>query len=285
MICRACPRECGIDRVSGAGFCRVGEEFRVSRIAPHFWEEPCISGSCGSGAVFFSGCNLACVYCQNYEISRAQKGRVYSKTELICEIEKLLSQGVHNINLVSPSHYALQIATMLREMKLSVPVVYNCSGYESVESLKSLEGLVDVYLTDLKYLQSDIAKRYSKAENYPKIAKNAIYEMYRQVGDTQLNVDEVLQKGVVIRHLILPNNVENTLDVIDWVAENFKNKQVLFSLMAQYTPMPNVPEELSRSVSQEEYERVMNYFEWSGIERGYVQELSSSSADYIPEFY
>ncbi|MGE4354592.1 MAG: radical SAM protein [Oscillospiraceae bacterium] len=285
--CVQCPRACKVRRDAGQlGFCRVPENFMVSRVAPHFWEEPCISGEHGSGAIFFSGCNLGCVFCQNHVISRGGCGRPISEKALINEMLRLQDEGVHNINLVTPSHYALQLASALANGHLAIPVVWNSSAYDSVETLKALEGRVSIYLPDLKYLSPALSAKYSNAPDYPEVATAAIKEMYRQVGAPRFDDHGMLQSGLIVRHLILPGNVENTLDVIDWYSENFPGSTALFSLMAQYTPMPDMPyPELSRRITQEEYDRVMSYLSLSEIENGYVQERDAAGSEYIPEFY
>ena len=287
MKCLSCPRACGVEREAGSlGFCRVPNDFVISRAAPHYWEEPCISGSRGSGTIFFTGCNLGCVFCQNKDISRGGKGKMLTESQLITEMHALQDMGVHNINLVTPSHYAFQLAKALEKAKLTVPVVWNSSGYDSIEALKALEGLVQVYLPDMKYLSPQLAKKYSKAPDYPAVAAAAIAEMHRQVGKAEFDSEGIMQKGLIVRHLIMPGQVENTLDVIDWVSEKLPTDEVWFSLMAQYTPMPDMPyEELQRPISQEEYARIADYIAWSGIENGFFQEPEASSTEFIPEFY
>ncbi|MGI6028709.1 MAG: radical SAM protein [Candidatus Heteroscillospira sp.] len=288
MSCRACPRACGADRAAGqSGFCRVPEGYVISRAAPHFWEEPCISGLDGSGAIFFTGCNLGCVFCQNHDISRGGKGKAFTEDELIYEMRRLQDEeGVHNINLVTPSHYAFQLAKTLEKAGLSIPVVWNSSGYDSLDALRALDGLVQIWLPDLKYLSPALASRYSHAPDYPDTAVAAILEMYRQSGSPVLDENGIMRSGVVVRHLIMPGQIENTLDVIDWVDGTFPDGGVLFSLMAQYTPMPGMPyPELQRPVTREEYDRVISYLELSGIENGFVQDLSAAGEEYIPEFY
>lgn len=288
MSCRACPRACGAPRTGGKnGFCRVPAEYVISRSAPHFWEEPCISGLDGSGTIFFAGCNLGCVFCQNRDISRGGKGRIFTEDALIAEMHRLRDEeGVHNINLVTPSHYAFQLAATLEKAKMDIPVVWNSSGYDSLDALRALEGLVQIWLPDLKYLSPALGAKYAHAPDYPQVATAAIREMVRQAGNPELDEDGILRSGVIIRHLIMPGQVENTLDVIDWVDQNFPDGQVLFSLMAQYTPMPDMPfSKLRRPITQEEYDRVVSYLELSGIENGYVQDLSAAGEEYIPEFY
>lgn len=281
--CNICPRKCGVDRTEATGVCGVGDTLKIARAGAHFWEEPCISGYGGSGAVFFSGCNLKCVFCQNYEISSGCFGKEIT-VERLCEIyDELIYNGVHNINLVTPTHYVDKILKSL-EKPLSVPVVYNSSGYDSVDTLKKFHGKVQIYLPDLKYLNSDIAQKYSKASDYPEKSKAAIREMYRQVGEAVFDDEGIMEKGVIIRHLMLPGEIENTLDVIDWVADEFENK-VVFSLMSQFTPNKNCKElNLQSTVSEEEYRKAVDYMYLVGLENGYVQDFSSAKSEYTPPF-
>ena len=286
MICSLCPRNCKIDRSVKTGFCGVPEAAMVCRAAPHYGEEPCISGSRGSGAVFFAGCNLRCVFCQNHEISRGLAGEPVSVQGLRDIFLRLRDSGVHNINLVTPTHYTSVIIEALSGLELGIPVVWNSSGYESVETLQKLEGLVQVYMPDFKYAFSDLAAKYSAAPDYPRVALAAIREMYRQVGPFQMDDDGILQRGLLIRHLILPGAPENTLRVIDAVEDNFPAKNILFSLMSQYTPMP-VPEcfpELRQPVSPAEYDRCASYLDFSDIEFGYYQSPESATEEMIPDF-
>ena len=283
MICNICPRKCNKDRANSFGYCGSPEAFRIARAALHFWEEPCISGERGSGAVFFSGCNLKCVYCQNYEISRENKGVEVSESRLIEIFENLIEQGAQNINLVNPTHYAYQLAELLKKWKSPVPIVYNSSGYESVETLKMLEGLIDIYLPDFKYIRSDKAKRYSSAEDYPQIAMAALAEMNRQVGKVVFDGD-MMKKGMIIRHLILPQNTNSSLAVIDYVAENFP--EVYLSLMAQYVPCTDLADyvEINRRITLREYNKVADHAIDKGITKLFIQELSSADKKYIPPF-
>ena len=234
-ICRDCPRECGVWRSEkeAGGFCGCPALPRVVRAAPHYGEEPCISGTKGSGTIFFSGCNLRCVFCQNYEISRAPSGRQMDAAALRDLMLRLRDQGVHNINLVTPTHYSRVIAEALDGLELGIPVVWNSSGYESVETLKRLEGLVQVYMPDYKYADAEAARKYSNAPDYPAVAAAAISEMFRQTGPFVMDESGLLRSGVLIRHLILPGLDENTMDVIDFVADSFPAGSVLFSLMSQ----------------------------------------------------
>ena len=288
FTCNLCPRKCNIERKalthSGKGFCNMGENPVIARAALHFWEEPPISGTNGSGTVFFSGCNLKCVFCQNEDISSGCFGKEITVERLREIYFELIKQGAHNINLVTGTHFINAIAKSLEE-PLPVPVVYNCGGYESVNSLKLLENKVQIYLPDLKYVDDELAIKYSDAPDYFEIATNAIKEMYRQVGNCEFDEDGIMTKGVIIRHLILPNNLENTKRVIDWVKENFNDGEVLFSLMSQFTPNKTckIPE-LSRRLTQQEYDEIEDYLFLSGIEDGFMQELSSAKEEYIPPF-
>lgn len=284
--CRLCPRRCGAERDRSPGFCGVPAAPLVCRAAPHFGEEPCISGSRGSGAVFFAGCALGCVYCQNREISRGSAGVKLDVPALRDLFRRLADSGVHNLNLVTASHFSDTVAEALAGLRLEIPVVWNSSGYETVEQLRQLEGLVQVWLPDFKYADPMLAARYSAAPDYPQVALAAIQEMYRQAGPADLDGDGLLRRGVLIRHLILPGAAENTLRVIDAVEDHFPAQNILFSLMAQYTPMPGLDRwpELTRPVSREEYERCRSYLDFSEIEKGYVQELESAGTEQIPAF-
>lgn len=285
--CTLCPRQCGIDRTSGKlGFCGVPENPVVARAAPHFGEEPCISGERGSGAVFFTGCTLRCVFCQNYELSRGRQGKEITVARLRDIFLELQDQGVHNINLVTADHYTSAVRKALDGVNLRIPVIWNCSGYESVETLRTLEGLVQIYLPDLKYLDHTISKRYSAAPDYPDVATAAIREMVRQTGPFRYDSDGMLQKGVLIRHLILPEYGENSKRVIDWVSDSFEPDEVLFSLMSQYTPMGNLEQfpELREPVSPELDAEIYDYLMQSRIENGFYQDLESATGDMIPKF-
>lgn len=262
----------------------MGENPVIARADLHFWEEPPISAERGSGTIFFSGCNLQCIFCQNEKISRGKFGKEITIEELKKLYKELIDKGAHNINLVTPSHFVDAIIKSLDE-PLNVPVVYNCGGYESIEALKKLENKIQIYIPDLKYADNDLAKRYSKASDYFQIATSAIKEMYNQVGNYIIDDEGVMKKGVIIRHLILPGQLNNTKDVIDWVKESFKPGQVLFSLMSQFTPIPSCNiDSLSRRLTQEEYEEIEEYLYNSGIEDGFMQELSSASEEYVPPF-
>ncbi len=263
------------------------DEIYVSKAGLHFFEEPCISGTLGAGTVFFSGCNLSCVYCQNHKISSLGFGKKISAGRLREIFLELIEKGAHNIELVTPSHFADKIIPALSP-KLPVPVIYNCGGYESVNTLKKLEGLIDVYMPDFKYGLSECAKKYSGAEDYPEVVLETLEEMYRQVGDIVLDQNGLIKKGLIIRHLILPNNPLNTKAVILKLADFLKNKKALFSLMAQYTPMDSCDfskfPELKRPINKKEYESALSLARRFEHIDGYFQELSSSGEKYIPNF-
>lgn len=287
-ICRDCPRRCGAERedFSPGGFCRSPALPSVIRAAPHFGEEPCISGEKGSGAIFFTGCNLRCVFCQNREISRGGVGKILSVDGLRDLMLRLRDQGVHNINLVTPSHYLRAIAQALTGLELGIPVVWNSSGYDSAEGLKRLEGLVQIYMPDFKYYKNEPARRYSGAADYPQAAMAAIREMYRQTGPFVMGADGLLRSGLLIRHLILPGRELDAMDVIDFAAEEFPRGSVLFSLMSQYTPMPGLADfpELQGGVSAEVNDNLRFYMQRRGLEAGYWQEPGSATEEMIPDF-
>ncbi len=278
-----CPRKCGVNRNEKVGFCASPQNFRVARAALHYWEEPCISGKKGSGTVFFSGCNLKCVFCQNHEISLKNKGAEVSEDKLIGIFERLIASGAENINLVNPTHYALQLKALFSKWKCPVPVVYNCGGYESVETLKALEGIVDIYLPDFKYIRNDKAAKYSRAQDYPQTAQRAITEMLRQQPKCVFE-GGLVKKGVIIRHLILPGNTNSALEILDYCKNHFKGAYL--SLMAQYTPCGDLEKfpEINRKLTRREYEKVVSYAVQSGLNHAYVQELSSADENYIPPF-
>lgn len=284
--CRLCPRACGVDRTRGQrGFCGMGDQIVAARAALHFWEEPPISGEKGSGAVFFSGCSLGCDFCQNTQISHGKFGAALTTARLREIFEDLIAQGAHNINLVTATHFLPSILPAL-EPKLPVPVVYNCGGYESVETLRELEGKVDIYLPDLKYAEADLAERLSHAPDYFPVARAAIDEMVRQVGPCRFGPDGMLQRGVVIRHLILPGQVQNSLKVLDYIADHFPRGTVLLSLMAQYVPsgtVQNAPP-YDRPISEEEYRAVVDWLYMLGLEDGFLQERAAATDDYLPDF-
>ena len=290
-FCNVCPRSCKVDRKQSihekgrAGYCRSGILPIVSRAALHHWEEPCISGTRGAGTVFFAGCNLSCVYCQNYEISELMHGEEISVERLRQIYFELIAQGAHNIDLVTPTHFTHAIFQSLRE-PLPVPVVYNCGGYESVHTVAFLRKKIQCWLPDLKYSLREPAARYSDAPDYFEKATAAIEQMYRQTGPYEIGSDGILKKGVLIRHLILPGNLENTKGVLRYVAETFAPGQVLFSLMRQYVPWGRAAEfpEINRRLTEEEYNEAEACMEELGIVDGYTQEADSSDAVYIPAF-
>lgn len=283
MNCSICPRKCNADRSKALGFCRAPEKFKLARAALHYWEEPCISGKSGSGAVFFSGCNLRCAFCQNYEISRECKGVEISEKRLMEIFESLIEQGAENINLVNPTHYSHMLAKLLSRWKSPVPIVYNSSGYESVESLKELEGIIDIYLPDLKYIRADRAKRYSNAENYFQVASAAIKEMRRQTEDS-FDSNHMMKSGLIVRHLILPQNTNSSLEIIDWLCDNLPDTYV--SLMAQYVPCGDLSglDEIKRTITKREYKKVVDYALSKNMSKVFIQELSSATSDFIPKF-
>ena len=283
--CTLCPRRCGADRTAGKlGFCRMPAGIRAARAAAHYWEEPVISGSFGSGAVFFSGCTLGCAFCQNEKISHENFGKSLTSSQLRDIFLRLIDEGCQNINLVTPTHFLPDILPALQP-KLPVPVVYNCGGYESVETLRELEGLVDIYLPDLKYSDGKLAMKLSNAPDYPDIAAAAILEMYRQVGPAVIR-DEQMQRGLIVRHLILPGEIDNSLGVLDWLDTAFPQRDVLVSLMAQYVPMGRAASmpPYDRPISEREYDAVLSYLDLLGLTNGYTQDFSAASTEFIPPF-
>lgn len=287
MKCELCPRKCGVDRLVKSGFCRQSDKIRIARAALHFWEEPVISSAHGSGTVFFSGCTLKCVFCQNYEISQECKGYYVSEKELADIFLNLQNQGAHNINLVSPTPFVPSVISALDMVKgkLKIPVVCNCGGYERVETVKALENYVDVWLPDLKYFSDEAAKKYSGAENYFKTAIAAIDQMVKQTGKPVFGEDGTLKSGVLVRHLALPNMRHDSEKVIEALRERFSPDEILLSVMSQYTPMNRAAEfkELNRKVSTFEYNFVLDCAQKAGFD-GFSQERGSASQCYIPPF-
>lgn len=285
FTCAQCPRNCAAprDEMGGAGVCAMGERPRVARIALHFDEEPCISGTRGSGTVFFSGCALRCVYCQNDAISRGGFGKDISIERLRRGFADLIARGAHNVNLVNPTHFLHAVLRAL-DSPLSVPVVYNTGGYERVEALRALEGRVQVYLPDLKYVDEAPARRYSGAPDYFSVASRALIEMHRQVGNPRLDEEGIVQSGLIVRHLILPGCVGQSLKALSWIKANLPGAWV--SLMAQYIPCGRAAEypEIDRAITRAEYDRVVNHLFRLGLEDGYVQELEAADQKYIPPF-
>ena len=286
--CDICPHECKIDRSKQIGRCKATDKVKIALSSLHFFEEPCISGEKGSGTIFFSNCNLRCVYCQNHKISHDGYGKeitVERLAEIMLEQQK---NGANNINLVSPTIYSYQIKKAIilaKEAGLKIPIVYNSSGYEKVETLKELYGLIDVYLPDFKYADNMLAEKYSGIKDYSNICINAIKEMYRQVGKPELDENGIIKRGVIIRHLILPNNTKNTKRVIDIIKENF-NDNIYISVMAQYFPTYKAREisELNRKISKKEYEEIEEYIFEKDLKNGYMQELGEHEEEYVPEF-
>lgn len=285
MICDICPRRCHTERneTEGHGFCRMPAGIYAARAMLHHWEEPCLSGTNGAGCIFFTGCNLGCVYCQNGKISRDHFGKRISSERLRTMMEELIAQGAHCIDLVSPTHLAPWILPAL-EGKLPVPVVWNCGGYERVETLKSLEGKVQIYLPDFKYGIDETAKRLSFAEDYFASAAAAIDEMFRQVGPYQMDENGLLKSGVIVRHMVLPGALENTRRVIDYISTHFRKGDILFSLMSQYTPQKGAQGALARRLTGAEYRAAVAYMQNCGITEGFCQQLSSAKEEYTPIF-
>ncbi len=284
-LCNICPRECGIDRKITTGFCGEGDEIRVARYSLHQWEEPFISGEKGSGTVFFSGCSLRCAYCQNYVISHRHKGDTVSEKELMQIFDSLIEQGASNINLVTPTHFADKISHILREYRSPVPVVYNTSGYEKVDTLKMLEGLVDIYLPDLKYIDGEKSARYSLCPDYFEYASSAIKEMIRQTGEAVFDDKGMMKKGTVIRHLVLPKNTNQTIKIIDWLKDNVPLNTYI-SLMSQFTPVIHNDRypELNRRITPREYEKTVSYLYAAGFKNALVQDGESAKESFIPDF-
>ncbi len=285
--CSLCPRSCKAKRPDtgfGEGFCGLPALPGICRAEKHMWEEPNISGKQGSGTIFFSGCVLRCEFCQNSTISRSYCGKTVDENGLIELFRQLEEQKVHNINLVSPTPYYHIIAKALKKHKPSIPVICNTSGYEKVETLRALEGLIDIYLPDFKYSLPDVAKRYSAAEDYPTVALSAIKEMVRQTGLPLHNKEGMMERGVMIRHLILPNNRENSYGVLELIADNFP-PEIYISLMAQYFPTGNERHaELGRKITEEEYESISSYMLLLGLENGFVQQLEAADGGYVPDW-
>ena len=287
--CCLCPRECGVNRLEGKkGFCGVDAKVMVARAALHMWEEPCISGKEGSGAVFFSGCSLGCGFCQNRRISRGQCGKQITIEHLVDIFLNLQEQKANNINLVTAGQFLPQVAEALKRAKaqeLHIPVVYNSSGYEKTEMLNMLEGLVDIYLPDFKYMDPELAGKYSHAKDYPQVAKLALEEMVRQVGMPEFDSCGMMKRGVIVRHLLLPGHVKNSKNVLKYLYETYRDK-IYISMMNQYTPMPTMKDDpqLSRKVTDREYARLINYAISLGLNNGFIQEGETAKESFIPEF-
>ena len=288
ISCQLCPRMCQVNRHTGTGYCLMPDRIKVARAALHMWEEPCISGEHGSGAIFFSGCTLRCVFCQNYKIAAAAVGKYITVDGLADIMLRLQDKHANNINLVTPTHYALHIAqalTKARDNGLRIPVVYNTSAYENIETLKRLDGLVDIYLPDFKYMDSSLALKYSHAEDYPQKARAAIAEMVRQTGPCQFVEDGYIRRGTIVRHLILPGHTRNSLAVLKELHETYGN-DIFISVMNQYTPVfkQEKYQELNRKVTRREYEKVLDGAIALGIENGYFQDGETAKESFIPAF-
>lgn len=289
--CRICPRNCGIDRTSGGvGFCKSDEKIKIARADLHFWEEPCISGEKGSGTVFFSHCNMKCVFCQNYTISTQNSGKVITINEL-CNIFLMLQEkGANNINLVTPTHYVPQIITaldMAKKKGLSLPILYNSSGYESAETIKMLDGYIDIYMPDFKYFNNKYAKKYSSAPDYFNIASIALSEMVQQIGKCEFDSNGIMKKGIIVRHLMLPGLLFDSKKIIDYLYKTYKN-DIYISIMSQYTPLDTIPDsypELKRNLPNGHYDALVEYALNLGVENAFIQEGESAKESFIPEFY
>ena len=287
--CNICPHKCGINRIAGKiGRCKATDKVKIALASIHNFEEPCISGENGSGTVFFSHCNLNCVFCQNYEISQLGKGREISVEELAEIFIKQQNKKVHNINLVTPTMYIYQIIEAIKIAKskgLKIPIVYNSNGYENVEALKHLEGYIDIYLPDLKYSDDEIAYKYSNIKNYFENAVQAIKEMYNQVGTPIIDENGIMKKGLMIRHLVLPNQLQNSKNVLKWINDNM-DKKVFVSVMAQYFPIHKAKnfQEINRKLTKEEYNEIEQYLYTLDLENGYIQELGEHEEEYVPDF-
>lgn len=286
MLCNICPRKCNIDRKTAAGVCSVGEKIKVSRAALHFYEEPCISGENGSGTVFFSGCNLKCVYCQNYDISRGY-GKEISVNRLAEIFLELQQKGAENINLVTPDHYVFKIKEALdisHKNGLKIPIVYNTSGYCSKEALEILKDDIDIFLTDFKYISSDLAQKYSFSKDYPSVAKEALQQMFSQVGKCEFSSDGMMKKGIIVRHLCLPSYKEDTKQVIKYLYETYKD-DIIISIMNQFTPM-NLGKypEINRKLTDDEYDEIIDYALSLGVENAFIQEGDTADESFIPDF-
>ena len=280
--CKLCPQECGVNRSAGvAGYCRCPGVALVAKTMLHKWEEPALAGNGGSGALFFGGCTLGCVYCQNRAISKKPCGTPKTSRELREIMEDLIAQGAENIDLVTPTQYLPTILPAL-EPRLPVPVVYNCGGYERVETLRELEGKIDIYLPDLKYADNRLGRALSGAPDYFETATAAIREMVRQTGPVRWEGEKVVS-GTIVRHLILPGFVDNSLKVLDWLGENFRPGEILVSLMRQYTPMPGLPAPLDRKITEEEYDAVLSWMYLNDLE-GFTQEADAADSAFIPDF-
>lgn len=286
--CNLCPRLCGVDRTVKLGYCGCSDKIKVARAALHFWEEPCISGANGSGTVFFSGCTLRCCYCQNYEISSGCFGKEISVSRLAEIFLELQGKGAHNINLVTATQYIPQILSALDKVRgfLKIPVVYNCGGYERIETIKALKGYVDIFLPDLKYSSSELSQKYSGAADYFEVASKAITQMIVQTGGLEFDRDGIMQRGVIIRHLVIPGARKDSIKILNWINENLPKGKYLLSLMSQFTPVKQASKfkELGRRITSLEYNSVVDEALRLGLTNGFMQEKSSAKEEYTPPF-
>lgn len=287
--CRLCPRECGVDRTKGQrGFCGQTDKLNIGRASLHMWEEPCVSGEQGSGTVFFSGCTLGCVYCQNFQLSRGNEGVITDEDRLVNIFYELQEKGAANINLVTGEHFAVHIAHALekaRASKLKIPVVFNCGGYVKESTLEMLDGLVDVYLPDFKYMNPETARKYSLAPDYPSVAKAAIAKMVRNCPKVEFDENGMIKKGVIVRHLCLPGFVKESKEIIKYLYETYGNN-IYISIMSQYTPLENAVKypEINRKLKKSEYERILDYAVRIGVENAFIQDGASAKESFIPLF-
>ena len=287
--CKICPHNCNVNRLNGKiGRCKCTDKIKIALASVHNYEEPCISGINGSGTIFFSNCNMNCIYCQNYEISQLGKGKEISIKELADIFINQQEKGVNNINLVTPTMYAFQIIEAIKLAKkngLIIPIIYNTNGYEKIEKLKALQGYIDVYLPDLKYYSNKLSIKYSKVNNYFSVATEAIKEMYRQVGTPKFNEDGIIQRGIIIRHLVLPNHIQNSKNILKWIKENMP-QDVYVSIMAQYFPTYKAKEDelLNRKLTKKEYKEIENFLYTLDLKNGYIQELGEHEEEYVPDF-
>ena len=287
--CTLCPHKCGVNRFEeNKGRCKCDDKLKIALASLHMFEEPCISGENGSGTVFFSNCNLNCIYCQNYEISHLGKGKEITIEHLAEIFLKQQEKGAHNINLVTPTMYVLQIIEAIKIAKLkglNIPIVYNSNGYENVETIKLLNGYINVYLPDLKYYSNELSKKYSNVNNYFETATSAIKEMYSQVGKAEFDENGLIKKGVIIRHLVLPNHIQNTKNILKWISDNMPS-DIYVSVMAQYFPTYKAKEDdlINRKLNKKEYNEVLNYLYSLDLENGYIQELGEHEEEYVPDF-
>lgn len=285
--CEICPHRCKVNRQEGKiGRCRCSDKIKIALVSTHNYEEPCISKIHGSGTVFFSNCNLSCLYCQNYEISQLGRGKDITIDELAKLFISQQQKGVNNINLVTPTMYVYQIIEAIkiaRTKGLKIPIIYNTNGYENIETIKTLEGYIDVYLPDLKYYSNELSKKYSKVDNYFKYATNAIKEMYNQVGTAKFDEEGIIKKGVIIRHLVLPNHLQNSKHILKWIKENMPD-DVYVSVMAQYFPTYKAKEDkyINRKLNKKEYKEIENFLYTLNLTNGYIQELGKHEEEYVP---